>query len=697
MLYLFIHISHLEFTQQIWDACDLVHDFLMIYDGNSTDAPLLLKACGAGALPPVTSTGAYMLLVFTTSRFDEPSSKSFMPRKMGFELDVRVNYLDMDSKDIARNRQCRFNIFSSVNRTGTVLSVINTQPRNSTCVYVFHGEPHEVVWVYFKKYQVLPKLGHYTLNMTYGMNPLVIYEGDLYTFSLPYAAPRSYNKLAEHTTIYPPHMCARDFIPLRQGMPSYVKPCTRNESYVTNGPKMTIVQFYNESTAALGMDFVLKYEFVNTRPGYRPSNASTCDQEVISDGYSHRFGRFNSPRTSVLYGRWGHTHLNCQYRLLAAADEVVRIRITNFRTVSRACYTTINNYTGGYDCETRGRRYASLTVSEYPWNDIEVPRLCTCNNEALPIIYESRSRELRLKFSVNHMTQNHDFPDFMFEAEYEFIKKMSCKKKQRLQGTNGEITFHHYNISNNIPCNNFPWLLQTSDARKSIYFRIRGYDHLDRNCSSATRLLIFKVGKLRPVGVLCPDSRSRNVVELFSFAWRGSGALEEQSTDKLVLEIASLDHKHLETQLGPHMLSWLQVSPARQYDWSAEGIVRGCKQECPELGVCISEDLWCDGVHHCPSGHDELIAQCFFQSVPWTYIAVGVGVSVIFLLSVIVYIGTRLHAAGQNRKRKHQSISTLPTASESLFASDKIAAERAAHVGSTYSLNYSEMDYVTTL
>ncbi|KAA0203690.1 hypothetical protein HAZT_HAZT006455 [Hyalella azteca] len=681
---------------QIWNSCDLVHDFLMIYDGNSTDAPLLLKVCGSGEMPLVTSTGSEMLVVFTTSRFDEPTSESFMPRKMGFELDVKVNYLDMDSQRFARNRQCVFHIFSSNNRTGDVTSVINSQPRNSTCVYLFHGEPHEVIWIHFRKYEILPKLGHYTVNLTECINPLFIYEGNLYDTRLPYNAPQKITKLADHCTTRPPPMCAREYRYSRQGLASGVKSCTRNESYIANGSKMTVVQFYNESTAALGMDFVLRYEFVNTRPGYRPSNDSKCDQEAISDGYSHRTGRFFAPLTSVLYGRWGHTHLKCQYRLLAAADEVVRITITKFRTASRYCYTTINNFTGSYDCETHGRRFASLIVSEYPWNDIEVPRLCTCDDKVLPIRYESRSRELRLKFDVSNMDDTHDFYDFMFEAQYEFIKKMSCKREQRFQGTSGEIVFHHLNISDERPCNNYPWLLQTSDSRKSIYFRIRGYDHLDRNCTSTTRLLIFKVGRLRPVGVLCPDPYSKNVVELFSFAWRGSGALEEQSTDKLVLEVTSRDQKNLYPQIGPHTLSWLQVSPARQYDWASEGIVMGCRQECPELGVCISEELWCDGIHHCPSGHDELIAHCFFQSVPWAYIGVGSTVSVLLLFGVIIYGGIRLRSAGK-KKTRSPTIPTLPTASESLFSSDKDAAERDGHVSSTYSLDYSEMDYVTTL
>ena len=678
----------------MWESCDLVNDHLLVYDGNSTEAPLLIKMCGNGVVPPITSTGPEMFVIFSTSRFDEPTQESIMTKNMGFELDVRISYLDMDSKDFARNRQCVFHIFSSNNTTGEVTSVKNTQPRNSSCVYLFHGEPREVVWIHFRKYEIHPLMGHYLSNLTECINPLLVYDGNFFDTSTPYGTHKKAQLIGEHCTARPPPMCAREYLPQRSGHFAPVKSCTRNESYVAEGPKMTVIQHYNESTAALAMDFVLRYEFVNTTPGYVPSNGSKCDFEAISDGYSQRAGYVHSPQTSVLYGRWGWKRLACQYRLLAGRDEVVRVIITKFRSLSRSCHTTTNNFTGSYDCDNLADQYASLIVSEYPWNNIEVPRLCTCDTSVLPITYESRSRELRLRFEVNNMENTHDHKDFMFEANYEFIKKKSCKRVQRLQGTSGEIVFQSSNKTEEIPCDNSPWLLQTSDSDKSIYFRIQGYDHLDKNCSSATRLLVFKVGRLRPVGVLCPDPNSKNVVELFSFAWRGTGTLVEQSTDKLVLEIASNEHSR---NYGPHTLSWLQVSPARHYDWSAEGIVRGCQQECPELGVCISEDLWCDGVHHCPSGHDELIAHCFFQSVPWAYIAFGSTISIIFLIGVTIYGASRLRRADKKRTHIHQPIPTLPTASESLFSADKDVTDRDGGVTSAYSLDYSEVDYVTTL
>lgn len=63
---------------------------------------------------------------------------------------------------------------------------------------------------------------------------------------------------------------------------------------------------------------------------------------------------------------------------------------------------------------------------------------------------------------------------------------------------------------------------------------------------------------------------------------------------------------------------------------------------CPELGACISPELWCDGLRHCPSGNDEeenncsipggfpnnLLTASLFLAVTVTLIALASGASV---------------------------------------------------------------------
>lgn len=45
------------------------------------------------------------------------------------------------------------------------------------------------------------------------------------------------------------------------------------------------------------------------------------------------------------------------------------------------------------------------------------------------------------------------------------------------------------------------------------------------------------------------------------------------------------------------------------------------KFKCPELNACISPRLFCDGIEHCPSGHDE--ADCEYFPIPRTYLYIA--------------------------------------------------------------------------
>ena len=46
-----------------------VYDFVAIYDGNSTSAPLLLKACGSTTPDPIQSSGHEVLFQFHSDPF----------------------------------------------------------------------------------------------------------------------------------------------------------------------------------------------------------------------------------------------------------------------------------------------------------------------------------------------------------------------------------------------------------------------------------------------------------------------------------------------------------------------------------------------------------------------------------------------------------------------------------------------------
>jgi len=49
--------STLHDTFLAWDDCTGSRDSLIIYDGTTTDDPILLKICGGSYIPPITSSG----------------------------------------------------------------------------------------------------------------------------------------------------------------------------------------------------------------------------------------------------------------------------------------------------------------------------------------------------------------------------------------------------------------------------------------------------------------------------------------------------------------------------------------------------------------------------------------------------------------------------------------------------------------
>lgn len=72
-----------------WDQCNVIQDYLTVYDGPSTEDPILVRLCGEGAVPDITGSGAHMLLEFRTSPYDNPFHP-VLTSLPGFELDVKV-------------------------------------------------------------------------------------------------------------------------------------------------------------------------------------------------------------------------------------------------------------------------------------------------------------------------------------------------------------------------------------------------------------------------------------------------------------------------------------------------------------------------------------------------------------------------------------------------------------------------------
>ena len=76
---------------------------------------------------------------------------------------------------------------------------------------------------------------------------------------------------------------------------------------------------------------------------------------------------------------------------------------------------------------------------------------------------------------------------------------------------------------------------------------------------------------------------------------------------------------------------------------------------CPELGACISQELWCDGLRHCPSGNDEEEVNCAVQGgFPGTLITAS-----LFLTAVVSLVAVASGASvcfWRHRRREKRNV-----------------------------------------
>ncbi|XP_025195451.1 uncharacterized protein LOC112594713 [Melanaphis sacchari] len=149
-----INYDRSQRTLRVWDQCNVIQDYLTVYDGSLATDPVLVRLCGGDAVPDIVSSGPNMLLEFHTSAFDNPFHPVPLSYLPGFELDVEILFVDNKSPSYAKNTsQCEFFIkpFNNTN-WGLLDSPRHSLPPNTSCKYHFQGSSHQTVWLSFIKY-----------------------------------------------------------------------------------------------------------------------------------------------------------------------------------------------------------------------------------------------------------------------------------------------------------------------------------------------------------------------------------------------------------------------------------------------------------------------------------------------------------------------------------------------------------------
>lgn len=121
--------------------CEASGDYVTIYDGSTTNSPILARFCD-GPLPEVTSSGGELTVEFRSSPLDTIYAPSTGVGIEGFELNVRISP-GSTAQSIppvavqAAGGKCQWNVTSSGLSRGLLTPPSQTWPLQTTCHFRF--------------------------------------------------------------------------------------------------------------------------------------------------------------------------------------------------------------------------------------------------------------------------------------------------------------------------------------------------------------------------------------------------------------------------------------------------------------------------------------------------------------------------------------------------------------------------------
>ncbi|MCL4146978.1 UNVERIFIED_CONTAM: hypothetical protein GTU68_025901 [Idotea baltica] len=628
---------------QLKDACHVLHDYLMIFDGNSTQDPVLLKACKGGALSAITSSGPDMLILFHVSPYDFPFQDSPRRRIFGFQLEVEVLMVGRESTAYVRlnNKSpqsalypsvpasapysCQWEISSRGQRSGYVQAPAHSILQNTTCMWRLIAGPTEVVWLYFLHYR---HVKHFEMpTPSHCPNTLTIYDGQF---------------------------CKRDKFPRvcsgvhAPGTVGSTAPCPPSESYVSISPALTLKLKYEVGTIPAHIEFLARYEFVDQHQYGDPNvHGKECDRI-----FKLRPDRlFASPRNVFLFGRGGSRSLHCVYTFKVAQHERILLRIIRSK-IGSICKTIYTDSSQRYECNHGGAsNLPSIKLQETLWSTVQLTRACLCNiSELNSFTIRSYTNVIELVLNIPSMSPAEDYNDYFFEGEYQVVEAKSellCDMTEHQYG--GKFGNFSVGSKKKDLCNALPHHVNAQDGA-FLFIKIQGYSLLNRNCHATSRINVFAVGRPMPIASICPDASGESAY-VFSDGWN------ERDRNRMLGLGASRDLviEYTGNYSGEYLITWVGVwRPIHTAALSSAGADL-CPHRCPEVEACLPPELWCDGTSHCPSEVDEGASACgILAALPW----VSLGVGLALLVSLLVLLA----AVMRHRKRSEEASKAVEVA-----------------------------------
>ncbi|KAG7198767.1 hypothetical protein KM043_001754 [Ampulex compressa] len=691
----------------LWQDCDVVQDYVTVYDGYTTRDPVILKFCGGGEpVPEATSSGSEILVEFTTSPYGTFLHPTPPHSLHGFQLEVQVKFVDAESPTFAKNKRCEFWLKGSGG--GVLASPRHSLPRNSTCLYHLRGagpalpsptpprplpkfpeqkpgtswrrpaprpppaQPQFRVWLSILKFHVGTSLSSTEEDCS---TTLMVWDGEMMPLSecndlsCEKERQRYVDRLGEPTQTVMARPASNTTLLARyckEKVPrtcdhailqNTSRPCSLGESFVSSGSSLTIEMRMVESTALRPVNFRALYEFVDLHQDGDPYGTGPCSRVFYSRNRDHYADRkFQGPRDIFLYGRGGSKNISCVYRFEGEHDEIVKLRFNRLLNGNRSCRSVSNPDFNRLLCV--GSDNFSLKVLDLPWSNAPfVQRDCLCSNRSLPINIKSTSNIVEVHFTVMFMDALDDYNNLYFEGVWDFARSAPCLQKRRVRGPSGEIKYKSPIVEEEEKnCENHPWLIDPGPGQY-LYVKMHGTIMSNRTkCATKNRIVLHTGGALHVSVCPKPPADSRHhVVEVFSDGWAvGSNAMILAPAQDPIRTVA-VEFLIEEPDSDSYTVTWLELTRRPTVtSTSTAGLQmpKDCEQRCPELDACINASLWCDGVSHCPSGYDEALGHCsVLLQLPPLHLGLGI-LALLLLLGVICFVVWRIC-----RQRANRSIS----------------------------------------
>ena len=332
--------------------CEAAGDYISIYDGASTSAPLLARFCD-GPLPEVVSSGPDVTVEFRSSPVDTVYAAA--PAIEGFELKVRIALVTDAASPVAtlaaagsEGAKCQWNVTSSGLSRGLLTAPHQTWPLHTTCHFRFLGRPDERVWIYFAKYHFVgtsPRASSRSSFSQQCRNVLRIAEGDggewdpataVVNGTVIKSPPPARATIGLYCRDRPPPLCERQLPALwaanqsktdrvAAAANSQPPPCLAGESFVSAGPTLTVQQYLPDGTALSSWKYALAYEFFRVSQdglpwnwtkgaalnSFSPSSTRSydCNRLFSVQQQADLRGNVKSPQNVFLFGRGGAKNL----------------------------------------------------------------------------------------------------------------------------------------------------------------------------------------------------------------------------------------------------------------------------------------------------------------------------------------------------------------------------------------------------